>query len=233
MVAPVRSMSDRLRVTRGISAAMACDAMSRSRSAMGLPAASSVAFNAPQILAAVLSGCRTRSPQRITMSWRALASRSRRTGSAAFAIPNSISARTMVERNRRRSCRARNDNISGSGRGRVNSPQTLVSISTEHLTARIDVPPLRWFQVRSISNRHQMRDERRTRHRPDALGVFISDRWVGALQKRSNLRFHRAAVLHTFQPGAVLDRVVDVSDRDTSHAAPVMIALQSLPAKVA
>jgi hypothetical protein len=133
MTAPVRSISDRLRVTSGIPAAMACDAIIKSKSAIPSPRAWSNAFSLPHTADVAWSGFKMRFSHQMWIVSNHVSRRRRWAGSVALAMPYSISHKTIVDRKQGRRFSSMNLRTRSSGLGLASSLQTLVSISTKNL----------------------------------------------------------------------------------------------------
>ena len=230
MVAPVLAMSDRLRVTSGMSAAMDCAAISMSNSAMGRPSALNRALVCPNIAAVLRSTANILPSQRVVRSSMKARSCLLRGSSDNFASPYSISATTIEDKYSSLQRASMNATTASLGCLRSSSLQTFVSISTERLTVRVN----RSFTGKGISvktgpgNGDKMTYKLFAAHRPNFGCTIIRSRRISPFEQRAQFGFERATVLRSGQSCALFDRVVDVSDGHTSHRQSPLIAMQSM-----
>jgi hypothetical protein len=124
-------------------------------------------------------------------------------------------------------CSAIQLNTWGFGRFRDNSLHTLVSISTENLTIVVN-GSFGQFQLCAIGGSHQMIDKFARRHGAYPRGMCVNRWGVRTLEQRPQFGLHRPAIGSGSKPCALLDGIVNVSDRHAPHRSFPMIAMQSM-----
>ena len=226
MAAPVRAKSDTLRVTTGIPAAIACDAISRSMSAIICPARSSSAFRRPHTTAVASSGFMIRSINSVSIRFLKAIRRDRCVASIALAMPYSISANTMVDNVQFARLAARKAITLGSGLGRASSLQTFVSISTKNLAISGMILPRRQFKSCAACNRNQVMNPVVARQIANLRGIGCRRR-ISLFEQNSQFGFQRTPIFRRGQSSAFLNGIIDVADRNATHRPSPMIALQS------
>jgi hypothetical protein len=172
MIAPVRAICLTLRVANGMRAAIACDAISKSISAMTRPWTSSDALSLPHTAAVDWSGCKMRSPHQMWIASNHVSRRWRWAGSIALAMPYSISDRTIVDRKHGWRFSAMKSKTRLSGLDLASSLQTLVSISTKNLAVFSEIGARGKFKPHAARRLNKIFEKFGTAHRSNAGSVI-------------------------------------------------------------